>query len=196
MVKKQGKNPNRNIMPPDEPDIPPAEREHARRDVFPPESKRNRGYLAQSRMGSQAGIPVETEPPSEMPPGLDITGFLNHEPHLPPRAVGDFAEDVSDVDQVGDNGASWMRNASYDSGAEIETPSYKVNEGGRRMGGPTGGDFIGGGGGPEVGETHPATDEDVLRIGSPQETQAALEQKVASENYRQQKKGPGATVVS
>jgi hypothetical protein len=189
MVKKQGKNPNRNNTAPNESGTPLFERERASRDIFPPESERNRKYLSENRVGRQAGIPVETEPPSEIPPGLDITDFLNNEPHLPPRAVGDFTEEVSDVDQVGDNGASWMRNTSFDSGAEIETPSYKVNEGGRRMGGPTGGDFIGGGGGPEIGETHPATDEDVLKIGSPKETQAALEQKVASENYRQQKKG-------
>ncbi|HEY9687748.1 MAG TPA: hypothetical protein V6C52_12305 [Coleofasciculaceae cyanobacterium] len=187
MVKKQSKNPNRNIAPPEETGVPPVERERSGRDKFPSESERNREYLAQDCAGHRVGIPIETEPPSEIPPGLDITDFLNNEPHLPPRAGGDFTEDVSDVDQVGDNGASWMRNASYDRGAEVKAPSYKINEGGRRMGGPTGGDFIGGGGGPEIGETHSATDEDVLKIGSPQETQAALEHKVASENYRQQK---------
>jgi hypothetical protein len=190
MVKKQGKNPNRHNTSPKESGTPLFEGERTSRDIFQPESEHDRKYLSENRVGRQAGIPVETEPPSEIPPGLDITDFLSSEPHLPPRAVEGFTEDVSDVDQVGDNGASWMRNASFDSGAEIETPSYKMNEGGRRMGGPTGGDFIGGGGGrPEVGETHPATDEDVLKIGSPKETQAALEQKVASENYRQQKKG-------
>lgn len=52
----------------------------------------------------------------------------------------------------------------------------------RRMGGPTGGDLQGGGEGPTIGETHPADEETADHYGSREETQAALEGKIASQN--------------
>lgn len=52
----------------------------------------------------------------------------------------------------------------------------------RRLGGPTGGDLAGGGGGPVIGETHPADEQTADHYGSREETQAALEEKIATQN--------------
>jgi hypothetical protein len=62
-----------------------------------------------------------------------------------------------------------------------------INLGGKRMGGPTGGDLKNGGSGPAIGETHPANDDTADHYGSRAETQAALEGRIANLNTRQLK---------
>jgi hypothetical protein len=52
----------------------------------------------------------------------------------------------------------------------------------KRLGGHSGGDFDGGGKGPAIGETHDSDEETADHYGSPEETQAALEGKIASQN--------------
>jgi hypothetical protein len=59
-----------------------------------------------------------------------------------------------------------------------------ARQGGKRLGGPTGGDLEGGGKGPAIGETHAADTEMADHYGSREETQAALEGKIASQNSR------------
>lgn len=60
--------------------------------------------------------------------------------------------------------------------------AYDINLGGKRLGGPTGGDFRGGGGGPKIGERHAADDSTADHYGSREETNAALEDKIALQN--------------
>ena len=60
-----------------------------------------------------------------------------------------------------------------------------INMGGTKtMGGPTGGDFKGGGGGPAIGTKHAADDATADHYGSREETNAALEGKIAIQNTR------------
>jgi hypothetical protein len=60
-----------------------------------------------------------------------------------------------------------------------------VNMGGTKtLGGPTGGDFAGGGRGPALGAKHAADDATADHYGSREETNAALEEKVAIQNTR------------
>lgn len=63
-----------------------------------------------------------------------------------------------------------------------ENPEPTIHQGSKRMGGHTGGDFDGGGKGPAIGEIHAADEETADHYGSPEETQAALEGKIASQN--------------
>jgi hypothetical protein len=67
---------------------------------------------------------------------------------------------------------------------EITKQGADINLGGRRMGGPTGGDFSSGGSGPALGATHPADDNTADHYGSRAETQAALEGRIANLNAR------------
>lgn len=60
--------------------------------------------------------------------------------------------------------------------------AYDINLGGKRMGGPTGGDIKGGGKGPAIGATHAADDSTADHYGSRAETNAALEDKIAVQN--------------
>lgn len=59
---------------------------------------------------------------------------------------------------------------------------YDINLGGKRLGGPTGGDFSGGGKGPALGAKHAADDSTADHYGSREETTAALEDKIALQN--------------
>ncbi|WP_373531285.1 hypothetical protein [Vampirovibrio sp.] len=59
---------------------------------------------------------------------------------------------------------------------------YDINLGGKRMGGPTGGDIAGGGGGPAIGQKHRGDDSTADHYGSREETNAALEDKIAIQN--------------
>jgi hypothetical protein len=59
---------------------------------------------------------------------------------------------------------------------------YDINLGGKRMGGPTGGDISGGGGGPAIGKKHRADNSTADHYGSREETNAALEDKIAIQN--------------
>ena len=54
----------------------------------------------------------------------------------------------------------------------------------KTMGGPTGGDFAGGGRGPALGAKHAADDATADHYGSREETTAALEGKIAMQNTR------------
>lgn len=64
----------------------------------------------------------------------------------------------------------------------VSRQGLDINLGGKRMGGPTGGDLTGGGGGPAIGETHPADEDTADHYGSREETNAALEDKIALQN--------------
>lgn len=64
----------------------------------------------------------------------------------------------------------------------VSQKGYDINLGGKRMGGPTGGDFAGGGRGPAIGAKHPADDSTADHYGSREETNAALEDKIAVQN--------------
>lgn len=55
-----------------------------------------------------------------------------------------------------------------------------INLGGKRMGGPTGGDISGGG--PAIGKKHRADNSTADHYGSREETNAALEDKIAIQN--------------
>lgn len=140
--------------------------------------------LEWTEAGERAGIPIEAEPDLESPIKPGLTGFSDSEPRLDPDSEQGATGQAFDLDEAGSGNSIWMRNSSLDMGAETRMPSHKVNLGGRRVGGPTGGDFIGGGGGPAIGSTH-EPDEDALKIGSPEETLAAFENKIANENIRQ-----------
>jgi hypothetical protein len=71
----------------------------------------------------------------------------------------------------------------FGTAVEMTDGERKSNAGARqRLGGHTGGDFDGGGKGPALGETHPADDASADHYGSREETQAALEGKIASQN--------------
>lgn len=54
----------------------------------------------------------------------------------------------------------------------------------KKLGGPTGGDFEGGGKGPALGAKHAADDSTADHYGSREETNAALEEKIAVQNSR------------
>jgi hypothetical protein len=73
---------------------------------------------------------------------------------------------------------------SFDTGADVRAETLRANAGGRRMGGATGGDFLGGGAGPDIGQTHPGEEDTAEHFGSREETQQALEQKIAINNTR------------
>ena len=76
--------------------------------------------------------------------------------------------------------------------SSIELDEQAVQEGAdvnlvggtKTLGGPTGGDFEGGGGGPALGAKHPADNETADHYGSREETNAALEEKIAIQNTR------------
>ena len=56
--------------------------------------------------------------------------------------------------------------------------------GGKSLGGPTGGDLTRGGGGPASGSKHVADNATADHYGSREETNAALEEKIAIQNTR------------
>lgn len=64
----------------------------------------------------------------------------------------------------------------------VSREGYDMNLGGKRMGGPTGGDLKGGGGGPAIGSKHRGYDNTADHYGSREETNAALEDKIAVQN--------------
>jgi hypothetical protein len=70
---------------------------------------------------------------------------------------------------------------SLDTVALDENPKPSARPA-RRMGGHSGGDFDGGGKGPAIGDTHASDEEEADHYGSREETQAALEGKIASQN--------------
>lgn len=72
--------------------------------------------------------------------------------------------------------------SSIELDENISLQGLDINLGGKRMGGPTGGDLLGGGGGPAIGSVHPADDDTADHYGSREETNAALEEKVAQQN--------------
>lgn len=74
------------------------------------------------------------------------------------------------------------RHSSLELDEDISVQALDMNLGGKRLGGPTGGDFEGGGGGPALGETHPADEQTADHYGSREETRAALEEKIATQN--------------
>ncbi len=71
-------------------------------------------------------------------------------------------------------------NIELDENATLN--AFDINLGGKRMGGPTGGDLAGGGKGPAIGEKHAADDSSADHYGSREETNAALEDKIALQN--------------
>lgn len=72
--------------------------------------------------------------------------------------------------------------SSIELDENISRQGLDINLGGKRMGGPTGGDFRGGGKGPAIGAVHPADDDTADHYGSREETNAALEDKIALQN--------------
>ncbi len=131
-------------------------------------------------------IYTESESSQPEPPLENVSDFPERGALLDPDLSASYSEDspnkeVYEIDQVGSNAATWMENTSFDSGVNTRKGSYKTNLGGRRVGGPTGGDFIGGGG---HSPTSPEAEADTLKIGSREETQALLENRVADENAR------------
>ncbi|MCE3235756.1 MAG: hypothetical protein K0Q50_1936 [Vampirovibrio sp.] len=78
--------------------------------------------------------------------------------------------------------AEEKRHSSIELDEDVSVQAVDMNLGGKRLGGPTGGDFAGGGGGPALGETHPADEETADHYGSREETRAALEEKIATQN--------------
>lgn len=76
------------------------------------------------------------------------------------------------------------RHSSIEIDENASLNAYDINLGGKRMGGPTGGDLKGGGKGPAIGETHAADDSTADHYGSRAETNAALEDKIAVQNTR------------
>lgn len=80
--------------------------------------------------------------------------------------------------------AGFHHQSAIELDEEASLQSYDINLGGKRMGGHSGGDFDGGGRGPALGETHPADNATADRYGSREETNAALEEKIANMNSR------------
>lgn len=74
--------------------------------------------------------------------------------------------------------------SSIELNEEVALQGFDINLGGKRMGGHSGGDFDGGGGGPALGEVHAADDSTADHYGSREETNAALEEKIAIQNTR------------
>ncbi|WP_303673803.1 hypothetical protein [Vampirovibrio chlorellavorus] len=72
--------------------------------------------------------------------------------------------------------------SSLELDESVSREGYDINLGGKRMGGPTGGDLAGGGRGPAIGSKHPADDSTADHYGSREETNAALEDKIAIQN--------------
>ncbi len=72
--------------------------------------------------------------------------------------------------------------SSIELDESVSLQGLDINLGGKRMGGPTGGDLRGGGKGPAIGATHPADDDTADHYGSREETNAALEDKIALQN--------------
>lgn len=77
-----------------------------------------------------------------------------------------------------------LSSSHFDSEIIEETIAIQEREPHLRVGGPTGGDFAGGGGGPALGAKHPADDMTADHYGSRAETNAALEGKIAMQNSR------------
>lgn len=72
--------------------------------------------------------------------------------------------------------------SSVEMNEEAVRNAFDINLGGKHMGGPTGGDMAGGGGGPAIGQVHASDDATAEHFGSREETNAALEDKVALQN--------------
>jgi len=84
-----------------------------------------------------------------------------------------------------DPSATHEKHTSLQVDEELIQEGADVNiGGGKKLGGPTGGDFDGGGGGPALGARHSADDSTADHYGSREETNAALEGKIAMQNTR------------
>ena len=96
------------------------------------------------------------------------------------------SQDVKKDSQQPDKGLppEEHRHSSIELDEEVALQGFDINLGGKRMGGHSGGDFDGGGGGPALGEVHAADDSTADHYGSREETNAALEEKIAIQNTR------------
>jgi hypothetical protein len=135
------------------------------------------------RAFDEDALTAESLSPGLLPTGTDNTSAFTPEPELtvgtPPADSDTPAEATIETDPR-------QPNASFDANPTITRDAAKLNSGGRRVGGPTGGDFAGGGG-PAIGETHEADDDGAWKIGSREETLHAFEQGVAAQNTRRLK---------
>jgi len=85
----------------------------------------------------------------------------------------------------------WDDSSSLPQRSSIELDDQAIQEGAdinlggtKTLGGPTGGDLEGGGAGPAIGAKHPADNATADHYGSREETNAALEEKIAIQNTR------------
>jgi hypothetical protein len=94
---------------------------------------------------------------------------------------------VSNQGKTGDFNASpaQSKHSSLEVDDELIREGADVNiGGGKKLGGPTGGDFEGGGRGPALGARHASDDSTADHYGSREETNAALEERIAIQNTR------------
>jgi hypothetical protein len=94
---------------------------------------------------------------------------------------------VINAEETGDFDASpaQKQRSSIEVDDEMIREGADVNiGGGKKLGGPTGGDFEGGGRGPALGARHAADDSTADHYGSREETNAALEERIAIQNTR------------